>query len=92
MSHIWTKEPSSPSSQQAFHVNPHDRSLPNESTNREHFTVNMAKTDSYKDSAVPYIQRILNAHVKSQRQYMLHFIYLLPTCDVNDNHVFIVYD
>ena len=51
-----------------FPVNPHVRSQAYESSNREHFTVNMAKTDSYKDSAVPYIQRILNAHVKSQRQ------------------------
>ena len=53
---------------QLFPVNPTVLSHPYASSNREHFTVNRAKTESYRMSAVPYIQRMLNAHVKSQRK------------------------
>ena len=35
---------------------------------REHFHVNWAKTESYRMSAVPYIQRMLNEYVKKQKQ------------------------
>lgn len=35
---------------------------------REHFQVNWAKTESYRMSAVPYIQRMLNDYVKQQKQ------------------------
>ena len=53
---------------QLFPVNPHVISAPYGSSSREHFTVNRARTDSYRDSAVPYIQRMLNQYVKNQRQ------------------------
>ena len=35
---------------------------------REHFQVNWARTDSYRMSSVPYIQRLLNEHVRQQNQ------------------------
>ena len=35
---------------------------------REHFQVNWAKTESYRMSTVPYIQRMLNEHVIQQRK------------------------
>ena len=35
--------------------------------NQEHFTVNWARTDSYRMSAVPYIQRMLNDYVNNQQ-------------------------
>ena len=38
-----------------------------ETRNKEHFLVNKAKTDSYKDSAIPYIQRLLIDYVWSQK-------------------------
>ena len=51
-----------------FPVNPHILSENNSHPNREHFTVNWARTDSYRMSAVPYIQRMLNKHVKDQQK------------------------
>ena len=33
----------------------------------EHFKVNWAKSESYRMSAIPYIQRMLNQHVKNQQ-------------------------
>ena len=52
-----------------FPVNPQVLSHPESSpSNREHFTVNWAKTESYRMSAVPYIQRKLNNYVKNQRK------------------------
>ena len=35
---------------------------------KEHFQVNWARTDSYHMSTVPYIQRLLNNHVRQQNQ------------------------
>ena len=35
--------------------------------NQEHFTVNWARTDSYRMSAVPYIQRMLNDYVNNHQ-------------------------
>ena len=35
---------------------------------KEHFQVNWARTDSYRMSTVPYIQRLLNEHVRLQNQ------------------------
>ena len=37
-------------------------------SNREHFQVNWARTESYRMSAVPYIQGMLNDYVKSQKK------------------------
>ena len=48
-----------------FPVNPQ---LDNCNTrNQEHFTVNWARTESYRTSAVPYIQRMLNEYVNNQQ-------------------------
>ena len=35
--------------------------------NQEHFAVNMAKSESYRKSAIPYMQRKLNDYVKQQK-------------------------
>ena len=53
---------------QLFPVNPLVISAPYGNASREHFTVNRARTDSYRDSSVPYIQRMLNQYVKTQRK------------------------
>ena len=53
---------------QMFPVNPQVHSKPShERTNKEHFIVNWAKTESYRTSAVPYIQRMLNEYVTGQK-------------------------
>ena len=51
-----------------FPVN--QQTLTNQDRNRdsEHFRVNWAKSDSYKSSAIPYIQRILNEYVRNQQR------------------------
>ena len=36
--------------------------------NKEHFIVNWAKSESYRQSAIPYIQRMLNEYVCSQQR------------------------
>ena len=36
--------------------------------NKEHFTVNWAKSESYRQSAIPYIQRMLNEFVCSRQR------------------------
>ena len=51
-----------------FPINQHVLSNQYEGLSREHFQVNWAKTESYKKSAVPYIQRILNEYVKNQKK------------------------
>ena len=51
-----------------FPVNPSILSDYNETPNREHFQVNWARTDSYRMSAVPYMQRLLNSYVKQQKK------------------------
>ena len=50
-----------------FPVNPQILANPYNTRNSEHFKVNAAKSESYKKSAIPYIQRLLNVYVKSQR-------------------------
>ena len=50
-----------------FPVNPQVLTNP-DSRIGEHFVVNHAKRDSYRDSAVPYIQRMLNEYVKQQKK------------------------
>ena len=57
-----------PTHSKLFPVNPHILSQNISHPNREHFTVNWARTDSYRMSAVPYIQRMLNKHVKDQQK------------------------
>ena len=49
-----------------FPVNPHIKSNLHDTRNSEHFRVNWAKTDSYRMSAIPYIQRKLNDYVRKQ--------------------------
>ena len=51
-----------------FPVNEHVLTDQYEGLSREHFKVNWAKTESYRMSAVPYIQRLLNDYVKHQRK------------------------
>ena len=45
-----------------FPLNPYYMSQLHEERNREKFTVNFARTDTYKDSTIPYCQRLLNQH------------------------------
>ena len=45
-----------------FPVNPQVLSNPYNIRSSEHFTVNSAKSESYKKSAIPYIQRLLNTY------------------------------
>ena len=56
-----------PVHQRMFPVNPQ---LDENQTirNQEHFVVNRARTDSYRMSAIPYIQRKLNQYVKMQHR------------------------
>ena len=49
-----------------FPVNPHIQSNLHDTRNSEHFRVNWARTDSYRMSAIPYIQRKLNDYVRKQ--------------------------
>ena len=51
-----------------FPVNPHVLSTNYHAQNKEHFQVNWARTESYRMSAVPYIQRLLNEYVKEQNK------------------------
>ena len=51
-----------------FPVNSQVLSDPYDTRSREHFVVSKARTDSYKLSAIPYIQRKLNDHVKNQKK------------------------
>ena len=51
-----------------FPVNPQILTNPHNTRNTEHFQVNWANSDSYRDSAIPYIQRLLNAYVKEQQR------------------------
>ena len=51
-----------------FPVNPQLNSETHSTRKQEHFKVNMARTDSYRMSAIPYIQRKLNEHVKNQNK------------------------
>ena len=34
---------------------------------REEFTVNFARTKQYRESSIPYCQRLLNQHVRDKR-------------------------
>ena len=49
-----------------FPVNPETSLLA--TRKREHFTVNWAKSESYRQSTIPYIQRKLNEYVQSQQR------------------------
>jgi hypothetical protein len=50
-----------------FPVNPHILNNIHDTRNSEHFRVNWAKSDSYRMSAIPYIQRQLNDYVRKQK-------------------------
>ena len=53
-----------------FPVNPKLGNQPSANTrNNEHFSVNWAKSESYRKSAIPYIQRLLNDYVRNQWQW-----------------------
>ena len=49
-----------------FPINPQLDS--HDTRNQEHFTVNWAGSESYGESAIPYIQRMLNEYVKNQNK------------------------
>ena len=51
-----------------FPVNPQILTNPYNTRNSEHFKVNAAKSESYKRSAIPYIQRKLNDYVRSRQR------------------------
>jgi hypothetical protein len=51
-----------------FPVNPHVKNNSHDTRNTEHFKVNWAKSESYRMSAIPYIQRMLNEYVKNQQK------------------------
>ena len=51
-----------------FPVDPHVLSTNYHAQNKEHFQVNWARTESYRISAVPYIQCFLNEYVKEQNK------------------------
>ena len=73
-----------------FPVNPNVKNSSVDTRSSEHFKVNWAKSESYRMSAIPYIQRMLNQYVKSQQSKYLQ-LYLcgltLYCTFVNDNHV-----
>ena len=50
-----------------FPVNPQVYSNPDNRGNKEHFVVNWAKSESYRQSAIPYIQRKLNDYVNDSK-------------------------
>ena len=50
-----------------FPVNQHVLTDHYSKTNREHFYVNWSRTESYRMSSVPYIQRMLNDYVKNMK-------------------------
>ena len=51
-----------------FPVNAHVLENTLNTRNNEHFKVNWAKSESYRHSAIPYIQRQLNEYVKKQQR------------------------
>ena len=51
-----------------FPVNPQLDNERNTTQSQEHFAVNWARTESYRMSAVPYIQRKLNEYVRTQKK------------------------
>ena len=59
-----------------FPVNPQILNNQHATRNTEHFMVNKAKSESYKQSAIPYMQRMLNKYVQKQQ----------TSKNVNDNH------
>ena len=56
-----------------------------ERRNKENFIVNWAKRESYRMSAIPYMQRMLNDYVQKKKWDVNSTIFLL----VNDNHLLI---
>ena len=57
-----------PTHSKMFPVNPQTLDNPHNTRNGEHFTVNWARTESYRTSTIPYIQRLLNKHVINQQR------------------------
>ena len=51
-----------PRNSRLFPMNPNYLNPAYEGRNRERFIVNFASTGTYKDSAIPYCQRLLNRH------------------------------
>ena len=52
-----------PINRRLFPLNPNIESL-HDIRSREKFVVNFARTESYRKSAIPYCQRLLNQHLK----------------------------
>ena len=65
-----------PTHSKMFPVNPKILQSTHATRNIEHFVVNKARSESYKQSAIPYMQRLLNKYVQKQQ----------TTNSVNDNH------
>ena len=68
-----------PINNKMFPVNPQILENPHNTRNTEHFVVNKANSESYRKSAIPYIQRMLNNYVQKQKQSQNY---------VNDNQYF----
>ena len=68
-----------PENNKMFPVNPQILENPHNTRNTEHFVVNKANSESYRKSAIPYIQRMLNNYVQKQKQSQNY---------VNDNQYF----
>ena len=51
-----------------FPVNPQVLTNPYNMRSSEHFVVNHAKSESYRKSAIPYMQRMLNQYVQNQQR------------------------
>ena len=61
------KSLSHPKNSRLFPLNPYYLSGVHEERDRERFTVIFAKTSTYKKSAVPYCQRLLNTHFSKKK-------------------------
>ena len=55
-----------PINSRLFPMNPNYLNPAHKGRNRERFVVNFASTDTYKDSAIPYCQRLLNQHFSAK--------------------------
>ena len=51
--------------------------------NQEHFVVNRAKSESYRKSAIPYMQRKLKEYVKKQKEKFVNVNHLIDLSHLN---------
>ena len=57
-----------PTHSSMFPVNPQVLTNPDNARSSEHFLVNFSRTESYGDSTIPYIQKMLNKLVQNQQR------------------------